>query len=690
MEIRITPYASDFPAKGSMLMKEFSNIGTPILDSLVRESIQNSLDAANQINKPVIMKFKTGDFEKKQLFAQCEKLEQMLASKFPKIPEHFLSFRDYNTEGLTGDVVDKGDQNPGNYFKLVKDIGNEQTSSGAGGSCGVGKSLYFRIGVKGFVIFYSRIKLEKGNYESRLIALMVENEREHDSVIPPAEKGKSKTGIAYWGLLRNNNILPLTKEKEIKDVLNIFDIEPYKGDETGTAVILPFIDEKSLLSHNKKTFVDEKDEISPTWRSSISEFLEISIQRWYFARLNNKKYKNGRWLSVSINDKTLDANNMLPCFKIFQALYNRATGIRNEGLEDILDGNEDVVIEEISLGRYKPLANKKTGTLAYIMADMKLLGMLPPSNNYSPYIYCDTVRQDNTVNPPIIGYCRKPGMIVNYETSGDWLYRVPNSPDNEHFLLALFVLNSKNKLGDDDYLEEYVRSVEPNDHMRWIDGEYKGENYSFIRHTKSKVSQVLYRNLSAEEQSESPKRMSELGKIYSWILPPEDFGKKSSPRPTSSVGSGMSKPKIGSRLLYTIESQELDTDNIIITYSLETLKKRNSFAMELLVSTTDGKNIALEDWEKMGADVPFYIQGAQISLKKHEGKTSSKMFPLSPSKLEFNDEQIGLHVKINKTTGKSVPYVLNFNFDEECMFKVEVKLTIKISSRTALPTINIV
>ena len=66
------------------------------------------------------------------------------------------------------------------------------------------------------------------------------------------------------------------------------------------------------------------------------------------------------------------------------------------------------------------------------------------------------------------------------------------------------------------------------------------------------------------------------------------------------------------------------------------------------------------------------------------------MFPLSPSKLEFNDEQIGLHVKINKTTGKSVPYVLNFNFDEECMFKVEVKLTIKISSRTALPTINIV
>lgn len=440
MEIRITPYASDFPAKGSSLMKEFSNIGTPILDSLVRESIQNSLDAANQFNKPVIMKFKTGEFEKKRLFSQCEKLGNMLASKFPNIPCRYLSFRDYNTEGLTGDVIDNGEQNKGNYFKLVKDIGNEQTNSGAGGSCGVGKSLYFRLGVKGFVIYYSRIKLENGKYESRLIALMVENERENDSVIPPAEKGKSKTGIAYWGILKNDNILPLIKETEIKEVLDIFDIEQYQGEETGTTVILPFLDEASLLTQNQITFEEGGNEIIPNWRKSISEFIEISVQRWYFARLNNKKYKykNGKWLSVTINDKTIDTDCMLPCFKVLQALYNRAAGIKSKDLEDILTGNEDVMIEDITVARFKPLANKKTGTLAYIMADTNLLGMLPPYNNFSPYIYCDTDRQDNNSNPPIIGYCREPGMIVNYETSGDWLYRVPNSPDNEHFLLAIF------------------------------------------------------------------------------------------------------------------------------------------------------------------------------------------------------------------------------------------------------------
>ena len=200
MERRIIPYVPPFPAKGSHLLKEFANTGTPILDSLVREAIQNSLDAAKFVTDPVIVNFTTGDFDKRQLFAQCDNLGDMLSEKFPSISEKFICFQDYNTEGLTGNVVDMGDQNTGNYFKLVLDIGNEQTEAGAGGAWGIGKSLYFRLGEKGFVIYYSRISTAKGKYESRLIAMMVENERLADFVIPPASFGMSKTGIAYWGL----------------------------------------------------------------------------------------------------------------------------------------------------------------------------------------------------------------------------------------------------------------------------------------------------------------------------------------------------------------------------------------------------------------------------------------------------------------------------------------------------------
>jgi hypothetical protein len=31
--------------------------------------------------------------------------------------------------------------------------------------------------------------------------------------------------------------------------------------------------------------------IVPTWMHSIEDYLSISVQRWYFPRLNNPKYK---------------------------------------------------------------------------------------------------------------------------------------------------------------------------------------------------------------------------------------------------------------------------------------------------------------------------------------------------------------------------------------------------------------
>ena len=692
MDKRIVPYVPPFPAKGSHLLKEFANTGTPILDSLVRESIQNSLDAAIIPTKPVFMNFSVCGFDKEALFKQCEGLESMLKPKFPNIPEIFICFRDYNTEGLTGNIVDKGDQNTGNYFKLVLDIGNEQTGEGAGGAWGIGKSLYFRIGVKGFVIYYSRIKLDNGNYESRLIAMMVENERGTDSVIPAASLGTSKTGIAYWGRLENDIILPITDEEEIKEVLNIFNIELYKDNETGTAIILPFIDEARLLADNQKVYTDGNEQKKIYWRNSIEEFLKISIQRWYFARLNNNLYKDRSRLLVSINGTPFSFEDMEPCFKIFQALYNRAAGYKEEELDDILRGKEDVRIEEVAYGR-KPaqLNNKKTGTLAYALVDKQMLGMEPPTSNYSPYIYCDTDIQDFDTNTPIIGYCRKPAMIVNYETAGDWLYRVPNS-DCDHFLLAIFVLNSGNRVGNDSNLEEYVRKMEPNDHMKWVDSTFNGNNYRFIKNTKTFVSNILGRFLSNGEQSDYKKMMSELGKIYSWILPPEDFGKKPGPPPGGGDGIPKDHPRssLHRKIKYTITSQKLFQDKVEISYTFESDQKKNAFGMRLLVGTSDGKNISLKEWEEMGAAIPFYIKSAIISLKKLDGNTCSKLFPISFTKPIFDDIQLGLHLELELLPNTSEPFMLNIKFDTEHSFVMDIKLVIHISSRRAMPTINII
>lgn len=692
MDIRIIPYIPPFPAKGSHLLKEFANTGTPILDSLIRESVQNSLDAAKGVADPVRMDFVTGDFSKKDLFAQCEGLEKMLKPNFSSIPSRFLAFRDFNTTGLEGNVTDKGDQNTGNYFKLVLDIGNEQTDRGAGGSCGIGKSLYFRLGVKGFVIYYSRILVGKGKYESRLIAMMVENERQKDSVIPAAERGMSKTGIAYWGVLGDDMILPVTDEDEIEEILDIFDMEPYNGTETGTMVILPFIDEKALLNDNKPIYEIAGSELVPTWTRSVNDFLKISVQRWYFARLNNNKYKHGNPLKVSIGGKLLKSEDMVPCFRVLQALYNRAAGCKEDVLDDILTDYEGVKTEDVLLGRYRPLEKKKAGTLSYVLADRELLGIMPPDNYYLPYIYCDTDFEDNDTNVPLIGFCRKPGMVVSYETSGDWLYRVPDSPDGEHFMMAMFVLNSNNYLTGTDYdLEEYVRKMEPNDHMSWVDGTFCGENFSFIKNIKSNVSKILNNVLSRGEQGEAKRKMSELGKIFSWILPPEDFGRKASPRGSS--GGNSKTPgttKTSKKLKYKILHQSLKYDEVIITYVIESEKARKDFSIELLVSAADGKNISLPEWVGMGASAPFWITKAQVAFKNIDGKSNSKLYPLTSAKSSYKDMQTGFAVEMLQKDKCPVPCLLNFEFDEAHMFKMEVKITISISSRKALPVINII
>ncbi|MCG4788632.1 hypothetical protein L0N33_25225, partial [Roseburia faecis] len=62
-----------------------------------------------------------------------------------------------------------------NFFKLVFGLGKNQEANGAGGSWGLGKTSYFRIGC-GIVIYYTRIKAEQ-DYEERLIASLIEDPR---------------------------------------------------------------------------------------------------------------------------------------------------------------------------------------------------------------------------------------------------------------------------------------------------------------------------------------------------------------------------------------------------------------------------------------------------------------------------------------------------------------------------------
>lgn len=156
------------------IFRGLQNYDMPLLDLFVRESLQNSLDAANANEEEVPVLFDTGSFSNERLASHFSGID--LLKKFGKKEYKFLTVQDYKTKGLSGPACHadvKGNQY-GNFQKLVYQIQKPQENTGAGGSHGLGKTIYFRLGLIGLVIFYTRIKKENGEFETRLAAAFAE------------------------------------------------------------------------------------------------------------------------------------------------------------------------------------------------------------------------------------------------------------------------------------------------------------------------------------------------------------------------------------------------------------------------------------------------------------------------------------------------------------------------------------
>lgn len=161
---------------GSSLLRLIQNQDMPLLDLFVRESVQNSLDAAASDVEYVNVDMVTGTFKPAALNRHLEKIEDRLNRRYSSVSQNFIAVRDSNTIGLTGPVRYKDVRNNsfGNLLKLVYEICKPQSTEGAGGSWGLGKTIYFRLGI-GLVLYYSRIR-QNGKYQSRLVACLVEDE----------------------------------------------------------------------------------------------------------------------------------------------------------------------------------------------------------------------------------------------------------------------------------------------------------------------------------------------------------------------------------------------------------------------------------------------------------------------------------------------------------------------------------
>lgn len=603
--------AQKLSQKGSSLKKLIQNNDMPVLDLLVRESIQNSLDAKDESSdsKFVRVDYNYGSFDRDALDKELDGID---LSRKPLWGNQFLSVSDRFTVGLTGSYKDKSS----NLYRLIFGIMDAQQASGAGGSWGIGKTVYFRVGV-GLVIYYSRIKTEDG-YESLMAAALVEDETQKSSLLPAVEG--QKYGIAWWGQeisSKTHTVRETRKIRSITRVLSAFGLQPYKGNDTGTVIIIPFINEQDLLANNQP---ERKDgEPAPFWMSSLKDYLCLSVQKWYSARLNNRRYQHGKYLTVSVNGKVISPDDVEPFFKLTQQLYNKAalTISGSPDAQSITFANASICSIEIRI--YSEIAPNEAGQVAYVKVNRKQLGMTPPDNKPSPYEYINQIVDDEDYGKPILMFCRKPGMVVSYKTEGRWVDAIPKTMDDE-YIVAFFVLNPQPGLTTANIsLEDYVRKSEMADHSSWEDCAIESHKPTIITKIRKRVSRKLGNVFENTEEISGKKENTGLGTLLGRILlPPEGFGRKpSSPQSSSESGNKTATYK---SVKYKYGILRYTPTGMLLQIKISTGKNKvNGFGFSMEMDSIKGA-ISPNDWEtEMGLSLPFCIDSIQLSVKKVDG-----------------------------------------------------------------------
>ena len=655
---------------GSGLRKLIQNNDMPVLDLLVRESIQNSLDAKDDKSpfNYVKVEYRTGDFDTAALDKELDGIS--LAGK-PEWGNRFLSIADKNTVGLTGQYDNKSS----NLYKLAFGITDAQQAAGAGGSWGIGKTVYFRVAV-GLVIYYSRIK--KGEeYDSLLTAAFVEDETKDTAILPPVNG--QKFGIAWWGseVSRGSGSIRETHDQKCIDrVLAAFGMKQYEGLDVGTIIIIPFINEKYLLSHNQPARDDNTPK--PFWMSNVEDYLKLSVQKWYSARLNNRRYVHGKYLTVAINGRSIASSDMEPFFKLTQALYNKAalTISHSPDVQDVQYGDVEIGCIEIRVN--SEINPNEAGQVAYTKVNRKQLGMTVPDNRPSPYEYINSAVDEDDFGRPVLLYCRKPGMVVSYVTEGAWVKGLPKSSDDE-FVIAWFVLNPAPVLqmvNTPLALEEYVRKSEMADHSSWDDLAIESHKPSIITKIKKSVSNKLGKVFEESEDKPSKNESTGLGNLLGRVLlPPEGFGRRPAQSTASGSGAASASHK-DVRFKYAV-TKFTPTGMLLEVEAYTSRRKTASFGTVLGVDAIAGSIGALSWESEMGLALPFAIKSALVTINSVDGVTNGRAFMVEKG----GDSALGPITASLRLTPSGDWYGADFKFADGNTHSVDLTILYDINLR---------
>lgn len=664
---------------GSAVLK---SLKSDSLDDLIRESLQNSLDAAKKGSKCIKVSFDLIEERNHDFISLFRNQESIKLESLKNKTSQTLVISDFGTVGLEGNL----NNNRSRISKLCTQFQKATQNESSGGSWGVGKSIYFHMGI-GLVGFYS-----KTDADEKLIFVFIENNNERVRYTINSE------GISWWTTANNEKEVCLTKSIDhIEFILSTLKIKRFDEKETGTKIIIPFFSTGRSYLTNKSKF---------SWENSIENKINYLVQKWYCTRL--VKLSSKLKLNVDVNSKSVDFYEFLG-FKAIAALRKKLDSIdkskksffkleKDFYLDDIYDWNEalDFTFENVSV--YIPINAPKFGGIlgTLVLARFKESFVDENVNNPSSRINFQITNNENdNDNRVFISTSRGSGIIVNYLT--DLVDRSVSKSllNNNEYLLGHFQLNEGFKLKiqndnpkpNDLLIEKYIRSCENERHTEWND---RISSYKEYKEHKicSHIFSLIKKNINAfniyneeQDQSVSSSVGSGLRTFLGAKLLPQGLG-----RNTSSIPSGKNqkkkKPRKVNRVNDKIEFLDIKykSNSISQTVSINRdSKNRFIFKAKVRPSDKGAKLIDIKKWNKDFNDeaetLEFPVIIKDLKVKKLIRVIKSKEISIS----DFSD------IIIEQSSVSEYSLLIK----NEAKFKIELEVIFSVKNPNYVFELNV-
>jgi len=231
-----------------------NQLGRPklgLLETLVREAVQNSWDAKDPLsNKPVTfgiagwtLNTKQREVLQKRIFKQCPSNHNLPLFNHLQFAKTLtaLAVYDRGTVGLGGPTradVSTSSDGPRDFVDFLRNVGQPPDKQLAGGTYGFGKAAFYRASSARTILVHTRCQYN-GKLESRFIAAALGR--------PFTKNGVCFTGRHWWGAKDENLTIaePITGKFADK-LADFLGMPAYEEGERGTTILVlqPLLSEK--------------------------------------------------------------------------------------------------------------------------------------------------------------------------------------------------------------------------------------------------------------------------------------------------------------------------------------------------------------------------------------------------------------------------------------------------------------